>query len=237
MPGESSGAVDSPTSRATAFVRMIAGTPSTRAKYSTENFGRPAENSASDLATTGHSWATLVASIPECTLQPAGDMQLLSWIENTALSTYIRESGLAYPTVLTLHSVGMGFLVGLNAMIDLRILGFAPKVPMASLTGFFPLMFAGFWLNLTTGLLLLAAAATHHLSDPVMYFKFAMIIVGMVLLRQLYTGVFRDHSDPEAEAAAAKRRALAIASLVVWTLAITAGRMTAYTFYRFWTWK
>jgi hypothetical protein len=170
-------------------------------------------------------------------LQPRGDMQFLSWIENTALSTYIRESGLAYPTILTLHSVGMGFLVGLNAMIDLRILGFAPKVPMASLTGFFPLMFAGFWLNLITGLLLLASAATHHLSDPVMYFKFAMIIIGMVLLRQVYTGVFRDHSEPQAEAAAARRKALAIASLVAWTLAITAGRMTAYTFYRFWTWK
>jgi hypothetical protein len=37
----------------------------------------------------------------------------------------------AFPFVLILHTVGMGFLAGTNVAMDLRVVGFAPKVPLA----------------------------------------------------------------------------------------------------------
>jgi len=51
------------------------------------------------------------------------------WIETTALSVWVRESPSlwAFPFVLILHTVGMGFLVGTNIALDLRVLGFAPR--------------------------------------------------------------------------------------------------------------
>jgi alkylation response protein AidB-like acyl-CoA dehydrogenase len=57
------------------------------------------------------------------------------WLESTALSTWVRESGSlwAYPMVLTAHTVGMSLLVGANAVIDLRLLGVAPRVPLGPL--------------------------------------------------------------------------------------------------------
>ena len=74
---------------------------------------------------------------------------LLPWLEATAFSTWLRESEslAAFPLVLILHTVGLVFLVGTNAVIDLRLLGFAPGIPLDSFETFFPLMTWGFWLN------------------------------------------------------------------------------------------
>jgi hypothetical protein len=43
----------------------------------------------------------------------------------------------AYPTILTLHTVGLGIVVGANAVIDFRLLGFAPRMSLPSLTPLF----------------------------------------------------------------------------------------------------
>ena len=49
----------------------------------------------------------------------------LAFIENSDLSERIRgsESLLGFPGIITLHAVGMAFLAGGSAAIDLRILG------------------------------------------------------------------------------------------------------------------
>ena len=44
---------------------------------------------------------------------------------------------------------------------DLRLLGFAPRIPVAALSKSFRVMWFGFWLNLITGLMLFAA---HHVA-------------------------------------------------------------------------
>jgi hypothetical protein len=50
-----------------------------------------------------------------------------AFIENSELSEWIRgsESNFAFPTIITLHAIGMAFLAGGSAAIDLRILGLA----------------------------------------------------------------------------------------------------------------
>ena len=60
------------------------------------------------------------------------------WLEATSLSTWIRESTSvwAFPTILSVHTVGMGFVAGLNAAVAFRILGFAPAVPLLELMTF-----------------------------------------------------------------------------------------------------
>jgi hypothetical protein len=53
----------------------------------------------------------------------------LAFIENGALSTFIRETPtvFVFPAILTLHTIGMGVVAGGSIAIDLRILGFAPN--------------------------------------------------------------------------------------------------------------
>ncbi len=156
-------------------------------------------------------------------------MQFLTWVEGTAFAVWVRESSSlwAYPTILFLHTVGLGFVVGLSAAIDLRILGFARRIPLAPMEKFYRVMWAAFWINALSGTALLIADATTKLINPVFYIKMAFIflaVVNMVLIRRR---VFRDPSlDLHPIGGAAK--ALAVASLVFWAGAITAGRLMAY---------
>jgi hypothetical protein len=135
----------------------------------------------------------------------------------------------AFPGILTLHAIGMGFAVGISAALDLRILGVAPNVPLGELRRFMPVLWAGFWMNAVSGVLLLIGYPTKALTNPVFYLKLSLIAAGMVLLVRISRRVFTsDHSPP----VTSTLRSLAIASLVCWTGAITAGRLLAYTYHR-----
>ena len=89
-------------------------------------------------------------------------MALLAALEHTAFATWVREANTvwAYPTVLTLHTVGLAVLVGANAAVDLRFLGFGRQIALAEMERFFPAMWAGFWLNAITGAMLFTIDAT-----------------------------------------------------------------------------
>lgn len=153
------------------------------------------------------------------------------WLENTAIGVWTRESPSlwAYPTVLTLHTVGLGMLVGANAIIDLRLLGFAPRLPLPSLAPLYRFMWAGFAINAITGVLLFVANATTKSTQPVFYLKLALIAAALVVTAAIRKAVARERSSPHDSAARAMSPArLAVVSLVLWTGAIAAGRLMAY---------
>jgi hypothetical protein len=160
----------------------------------------------------------------------------LAWLESTSLSVWIVESPslLAFPGILTLHAIGMGFAVGINAALDLRILGVAPGVPVSEMRRFVPVLWFGFWLNAVSGVLLLIGYPTKALTNPVFYLKLALIAVGMVLFVRISRRVFRDGVELDTlEPDASRRlRRLAIVSIVCWSAAIFAGRFLAYTYSR-----
>src|ERR687887_93881 len=89
-------------------------------------------------------------------------MDILRTLEQSSFSQWVTGSSsiFAFPTILLLHTIGMGVVVGINAGIDLRILGLAPALPLAPMERFFPLFWVGFWVNATTGTILLIADAT-----------------------------------------------------------------------------
>ncbi len=114
-------------------------------------------------------------------------MEFFSWLENTQFCTWLKGSGSiwAYPIVLTSHTLGMGILVGFNWALDLRLLGVGRQVPVRALGKFFPVMWIGFWLNLATGLLLLAADATTKMTSWVFGVKMFFIVLAMIVLWKL----------------------------------------------------
>ena len=151
---------------------------------------------------------------------------LLLVIERSALATWVREAPTlwAYPTILFLHTVGLGFLVGLNTAIDLRILGVARQLPLAPMRRLFPIMWAGFWVNAASGVALLAADATTKLLNPVFGIKLAFIALGVANMGMFKVRVF-DAPVPEA---APHATLIAVSSLVAWVGATTAGRLMGY---------
>jgi hypothetical protein len=156
-------------------------------------------------------------------------MEFLQWLEQTSLSTWVREAPTvwAYATVLLLHTVGMGLTVGVAAGIDLRILGVFPGIRLAPLERFFPLLWGGFSINAVTGTLLLMQDATTKLVNWDFYLKMAFIAIAITTLRTLRTRVFRDPRIDEAPLPS-NVRTLAAVSLLCWIGAIITGRLLAY---------
>lgn len=156
-------------------------------------------------------------------------MSLLEWLSHTAPVVWMRESESVwgYPTVLFLHTLGLGLLVGFTAAIDLRVLGFTKQLPLAPMARFFRFIWIGFWINAVSGTLLLMMAPA-KLSNPAFIVKMLLITLGVVNMWFLKRRVFRDPAGVDVTRMPFGGRLLAVSSLVIWAGAITAGRLMAY---------
>jgi hypothetical protein len=155
---------------------------------------------------------------------------LFVWIEATAFSTWLRESTSlwAFPFVLILHTVGLAFFVGANIAWDVRVLGLSVGIPLDSLRRYFLVMWAGFWVNAVSGVVLLIAYPTKALTNPLFYVKLALIGVGIVVVMQIRRDV-RHAVVATAAVLPVRARMLAAGSLACWAAVIFAGRFLAYT--------
>jgi hypothetical protein len=156
--------------------------------------------------------------------------QMMVWLEGTALSVWTRESGSiwSYPTILTLHTVGLGVVVGASAVVDFRLLGWAPRIPIPSLTPLFKFIWWAFALNAATGVVLFMSEATDKSRQPVFYVKLGLIALALWNTRLVRKIVCRPIDAPSSAGDIRRNRFLATASLCLWTAAIVAGRLMAY---------
>jgi hypothetical protein len=156
-------------------------------------------------------------------------MDFLMWLQRTSFATWVHESTslFAFPGILLLHTIGMALVVGIAAAIDLRILGFAPALPLAPMERFLPVLWLGFWINAVTGAVLFAVDATEKATNLDFWIKMAFIALAVINLRLIQKRVLRDPNldkgPPSIEA-----KVLAGTSLFFWMGAIAAGRLLAY---------
>ena len=134
--------------------------------------------------------------------------------------------GSAFSTILTLHTFGMGILVGASALLDLRLLGIGRTMPLEPLESMYRVMWAGFWLNLVTGSILFAADATSRGTQWLFFVKLLFVATGVATIMLIRKQVYGAKTQPPV--VSAKARSLAVLSLVTWAAAITAGRLLAY---------
>jgi hypothetical protein len=149
-------------------------------------------------------------------------------LRRSKTAAWLRESPSiwAYPAVLTLHTLGLGVLVGGSAVLDLRLLGWAKAIPLASLEKLFPVMWIGFWVNAISGAALFVADATTKGTTWIFMTKLAIIVVAVVVLIATRRTVYGRGEDGAVESLTG--RALAVATLALWFLAIVTGRLMAY---------
>lgn len=156
-------------------------------------------------------------------------IEFLNSIEQTRASIWIRESSSvwAFPMFLFLHTLGMSIVAGCSAIISLVLLGLWPKTAVKPLERLYPLIWAGFWLNAITGLVLLYGDAVSKLTNWDFYVKMGFVFAGTFVIYSMRKKVF---GDPQLDHApvSGSAKSLAWASLVCWFCAITAGRLLAY---------
>jgi Family of unknown function (DUF6644) len=131
----------------------------------------------------------------------------------------------AFPTVLTLHTTGMAILVGASWLLDLRLLGVAARnTPLSAFRWVFPAITFGLIVNLITGVLLFIKNATSWGTAVPFGVKMLLVVVSVVLLLPIRKYV----NSGDVGEIGGNARLLAIASILAWTGAVTAGRLLAY---------
>jgi hypothetical protein len=153
--------------------------------------------------------------------------ELLESIQYSSFGLWVAggDTILAYPTILALHTVGLGIVVGSSAILNFRVLGLGSNVPLADLRRLFGAMWWGFGLNAVTGFVLFLAAAADKAYQKVFWLKLCLIFFALIAVTRLRRTVYNDPVERIPQNA----KVLAVASLVLWMGAIVAGRLMAYT--------
>jgi hypothetical protein len=154
---------------------------------------------------------------------------LLESIETSQLGLWLRESPSvwAFPTVLTLHTAGMAVLIGASWVLDLRLLGVGRHVPLSAFRWVFPTIAVGLGVNLVTGVLLFIKNATVWGAALPFFVKMGLVVASVATLWPIRSLVL--HAGADQRDVRGNARFLAVASILAWAAAVTAGRLLAYT--------
>ena len=155
--------------------------------------------------------------------------QFLTSIQQSGFARFIGESGSkwGYPFVLFMHTLGLGVVAGVSAVIALRVLGFGRGVAMESLDRLFPIMWFGFILSALSGLALLATDPVTKLHLTVFWVKLILVFLGVINMQLIRNRIFRGPAVSSG-VMPSNARMLAMTSLFFWIGATTAGRLIAY---------
>ena len=153
---------------------------------------------------------------------------MLAWIESTSIAVWLGESPSvwAMPTVLTLHTMGMAVLVGASWVLDLRLLGLNKNVPLSNYRWVFQAVAIGLVVNLITGVLLFMKNATGWGTAFPFLVKMLFVVASAATILPIRKYVL--NSGTGRDEVTSNLRLLAIASIVAWSAAVTAGRLLAY---------
>ena len=104
---------------------------------------------------------------------------ICQWLEQTTVGTSIRESLWLFPIIETVHIFGIILLVGATSILDLRLMGLTFRdEPVSKLAErFLPWAWAGFLIQVVTGLLLFSSEATKMYGNLGFDIKMLLILV------------------------------------------------------------
>jgi hypothetical protein len=155
-------------------------------------------------------------------------------IEGSALGQAMRQWLWLYPSVETVHLVGIGLLFGSIAVLDLRLLGFARNISARALAKHvLPWTAASFLLIVPSGLLMFTAHASDFIGSPVFIIKMCLIMTAGLNAALFHTITFRtvevwDSEEMRNLPPPPSARWSAAISLLLWISVIACGRLLAY---------
>jgi hypothetical protein len=158
----------------------------------------------------------------------------LQWMADTKWSIALHESLYVWPFVESAHVLTITIFVGTVCLLDLRLLGLIMKgVPASDFTGrVLPWTRFGFWIMLTTGLLLFYATPVRYYQNIFFRIKVILLVVAGLNVYLFHSRIHRRVSEWDVTPIAPKAaRLAAIVSLVAWAGIVIAGRLVAYNWF------
>jgi hypothetical protein len=153
------------------------------------------------------------------------------WLQETPISTAIRESTSFWPILEGTHLLGMALMMAPVMMYDFRLIGVRWKSDPVSKVkwSFLPITFFGFVLMVTTGVLLFWSEPMKCYNSAYFRIKVAALILAGLNALVFHSTIDRTTAQWDTAAPPPFRARMAgILSLTLWTAVIFAGRYTAY---------
>lgn len=154
----------------------------------------------------------------------------LQWLEDSSWAVGIRRSAWLYPALEIIHIAGIVLLVGPALMFDLRLLGFARRIPVDALADhLLSWSRRSLLLVIPSGIFLFITNAETLGYDPVFWLKMMLLVVGglnaFLFHRFTFARISREANKHEV---GTKAKLTAIVSIATWLAIIICGRLLAY---------
>jgi len=154
-----------------------------------------------------------------------------AWVNTTWLHVFATNDKWVWATMETLHFLGLGVMVGTIGILDLRLLGFARGLPIASVQKLVPWGVGAFVVNTLTGVVFLAGAPYQYLYNFAFQMKVLFMLGAGVNVLIFYTGTWaRAQTIGAGQPAPWAARIAGGVSLFLWIGVMYWGRML--TFFR-----
>lgn len=158
-------------------------------------------------------------------------LEFFTWLQSLSFMTFIRESGLEYPIVMSTHLTCIAIFGGLIVITDLRLLGVALTERSIAdvVNGLRWWKRAGFLIMFAMGFTLFGSKAADYYPNP--YFWMKMSFLGLVLIHAI---IFRPlvYNHPEKLDASpiipTRAKVAGVLSLLLWTSVLCCGRLIGY---------
>ena len=132
-----------------------------------------------------------------------------------------------WPTLESLHFIGLSLLIGTVLVINLRVLGFMKQVSLDAIDRLIPWGVLGFGLNIVTGMLFFIAVPQQYTQSVAFFWKAGLIVVAA--FNGLYFTAFDQTwaMEPGGDAPVLSK-AMALSAFVLWVGVMYYGSMLPF---------
>lgn len=155
-----------------------------------------------------------------------------SWLQAGPIADAIRGTPYLYPTLESIHILGIALLIGPAVAFDLRLLGLArQRLRVTTAANYLlPLARLGFVIAVVTGILMFLPAANLMAGRGSAPWKLGLLLIAGLNILIFHQRTYRNVADWNlSEPSPFAARVAAVISLTSWTGITIAGRLLAYT--------
>lgn len=153
-------------------------------------------------------------------------------ISDSQIGSGIRESGLLFPWIETIHVLMVTTVVGTIAIVDLRLMGYGSHRRSArqTIVDLLPLTWGAFAIAVITGLLLFASNAQGYIADIQFLAKMLVLLMAGANMALFHLTSYQQIDQWDNELAPPLRVRIAGGlSLALWLVVIFLGRWIGFT--------
>jgi hypothetical protein len=146
------------------------------------------------------------------------------------LATWLQLTPYAYATLEGIHLIGVAFFFGAIVLLDMRFMGFMPRLAAGPAARFLlRISIPAFALLAFTGALLFVPSADRYAVSPTFFAKIAAIAAGGLNALAFHVAAWRrTATSDEPTHTPSMARAAAVVSVLIWVGVIALGRAMGY---------